>query len=208
MASFPFVAGMWIRHRLGEGKILAVEDGGLLAVRFGAWVEWFYGDLDTMEQLDRPADDMTAPFEARRAWYDLHPKVRHGRFTCPCCGYPTLLRRDYYDGCPLCNWDDECLDDETVDKQAGMNSLESLREARRDFDTLGTIYPEDGSAEACADRDPNVKRLAGELRARYECLMKTTDPRELKQAWLDIGMFERYLDMARRGGARQGADEV
>lgn len=37
------------------------------------------------------------------------------RFTCPCCGYPTLDEKDSYDICLLCDWEDDGQDDLDAD---------------------------------------------------------------------------------------------
>ena len=60
---------------------------------------------------------------------------------CPCCGYPTLERRDYHDSCDLCWWEDDGQDDARADEAwGGPNGSYSLTEARRNFIDHRTKY--------------------------------------------------------------------
>jgi len=55
-------------------------------------------------------------------------------FTCPGCGYPTLSRRDSYEICVVCFWEDDGQDDEDALKiKGGPNSELSLIENRINF---------------------------------------------------------------------------
>jgi hypothetical protein len=63
--------------------------------------------------------------------------------TCPCCGYPTLRRRSFYEICPICRWEDDGQDDPDFapypsyflpdDVAGGPNGRYSLTEARSNF---------------------------------------------------------------------------
>jgi hypothetical protein len=90
---------------------------------------------------------------ARRGWFDEHlaaikeaaPEALAAlRFTCPCCGYPTLPERSAYDICPLCWWEDDGQDetDQAV-VRGGSNQDFSLSEARANFDRYALMYPPD-----------------------------------------------------------------
>ena len=86
----------------------------------------------------------------RRRWFDAHWKdietemspwkiitrvfsldVRT-RYTCPCCGYPTLERRIMWEICHICWWEDDGQDDSDKDNIGGTNDI-SLTEARTNF---------------------------------------------------------------------------
>lgn len=56
--------------------------------------------------------------------------------TCPCCGYRTIA--DEYDTCQVCQWTHDFAQEADPDEAAGHNTV-SLREAQRNFLTLGAI---------------------------------------------------------------------
>ncbi|HYF63573.1 MAG TPA: CPCC family cysteine-rich protein [Herpetosiphonaceae bacterium] len=77
-------------------------------------------------------------FHALRARFDEYIERWRGelgeRFTCPCCGYPTLPESGRYEICPLCHWEDDGQDDPEADRVwGGPNGDYSLSEARRNF---------------------------------------------------------------------------
>ncbi|MEA2785854.1 MAG: hypothetical protein QOF71_1958 [Candidatus Eremiobacteraeota bacterium] len=60
---------------------------------------------------------------------------------CPCCGYPTIASRSYYEICCLCGWEDDGQDDHNADNVAGgPNADYSLTEARGNFVEYRTQY--------------------------------------------------------------------
>lgn len=97
-----------------------------------------------------------------------------GILTCPCCGYPTLLIRDSYDICPVCNWEDDGQDDPEADEQfGGPNGEYSLTQARLNFCRNFTMY---GSGDSL--HFPQTTRSA--LRRKLLCgalelLLQTRD---------------------------------
>lgn len=116
---------------------------------------------------------------------------------CPCCGYPTLLMRGYYEVCSLCCWEDESQDDPNADVvEGGPNGDYSLTEARTRFDEAGGrfgMYRPDDATRYVMDDWP--------LR---EALMDALD------TWLDAGgptrplalveqVARATLDLARHG---------
>src|SRR5262245_19492648 len=57
------------------------------------------------------------------------------RFTCPCCGYPSLRSWAEYEICRLCGWEDDGQDDGDADLvSGGPNGSLSLVEARDNFE--------------------------------------------------------------------------
>lgn len=72
-------------------------------------------------------------FFKRRQIFDdfLKGKRTENRFTCPCCGYPSLSERRAYVICRLCNWEDDGQDDPEADLVFGGPNMEfSLTERR------------------------------------------------------------------------------
>lgn len=64
------------------------------------------------------------------------------RFSCPCCGYPTLRERGRDEICYLCSWEDDGQDDHDADDvRHGPNRNLSLTEARENFVTFGLKNP-------------------------------------------------------------------
>ena len=57
------------------------------------------------------------------------------RFSCPCCGYPTLGGRAEYEICELCFWEDDGQDAPNADEVwGGPNHGYSLTEAQQNFE--------------------------------------------------------------------------
>lgn len=71
----------------------------------------------------------------RRPWRDGEGRLS-AVHPCPCCGYKTLPRRDHYDLCPVCNWEDE---GEAPWAYSGANG-ETLVEAQQRFLTQTRPY--------------------------------------------------------------------
>jgi hypothetical protein len=102
------------------------------------------------------SDEYVRELRARRDWFEGQPErspagapagSRSRRYTCPCCGYPTLEERGAYDICELCWWEDDGQDDSDSSKtRGGPNGEFSLDEARANFRLYRLMYP--------PDRDP------------------------------------------------------
>lgn len=52
---------------------------------------------------------------------------------CPCCGYRSLPCRHEWEICPVCFWEDDCSDEDTL---SGANRM-TLREARHNYASFG-----------------------------------------------------------------------
>ncbi|WP_075617968.1 CPCC family cysteine-rich protein [Paenisporosarcina indica] len=62
---------------------------------------------------------------------------------CPCCGFPTLEKRDNDDICKICKWQDDGQDDPHADEVfGGPNYDYSLTEARKNFKNNGIMFRE------------------------------------------------------------------
>ena len=80
-------------------------------------------------------------FKQRRVKFDGYLKRNQiklskdiKKYTCPCCGFPTLNERGGYEICVLCNWEDDYQDDKDADEVlGGPNGKLSLTQARNNF---------------------------------------------------------------------------
>ena len=56
-------------------------------------------------------------------------------YTCNCCGYKTIKERDNYEICPICNWEDEKINIDSLEETLDFNSCNylSLFEAQENF---------------------------------------------------------------------------
>ena len=139
------------------------------------------------------------PFHVRRAFFDNYSDTtdaspgRYGRrFTCPCCGYPSLTARSAYEICFLCSWEDEGQDDQEADDESGPNHGMTLTEARRNFEKHLVMY--------CPGEDPRIgggdtaEEVASKRRAlqAFEALI-TTPPGGHEQQWAIVRGEEREL---------------
>jgi hypothetical protein len=112
---------------------------------------------------------MSNPLENRRRWFEqychrVEQAVKKSpqpglRFTCPCCGYLTLLERGGYDICELCSWEDDGQDDPHADEVwGGPNGAYSLTEARMNFTRYLIKY----------NPDKPTKRIGGSTNSPLE----------------------------------------
>ena len=60
-------------------------------------------------------------------------------FACPCCGYLTLPRRECYEVCPVCFWEDDGQDEHNADEDGGGPNHMTLTQARNNFDAFGAF---------------------------------------------------------------------
>ncbi|MET8581776.1 CPCC family cysteine-rich protein [Streptomyces collinus] len=61
-----------------------------------------------------------------------------GSYRCPCCGFVTLSERGAFEICPVCFWEDDGQDEHDASEvHGGPNHDLSLRQARRNFRTIG-----------------------------------------------------------------------
>ena len=63
-------------------------------------------------------------------------KSEEDKLQCPCCDYFSLEKRGGYDICPICFWEDDGMDLNTIDNHSGPNHM-TLREGRLNFIKLG-----------------------------------------------------------------------
>ncbi len=60
------------------------------------------------------------------------------RYTCPCCGYQTLVEEPpgTYDICRICFWEDDGVQFDDPDFEGGANTV-SLRQAQQNYIQFG-----------------------------------------------------------------------
>ena len=96
------------------------------------------------------------------------------RFTCPCCGYPTLDERGLDEICYLCWWEDDGQDDRDADVvRGGPNHQWSLTRARDNFVTYGVMYEPELDRRIGGPDSPEVKRVKGQITAAFDEMQRT-----------------------------------
>jgi hypothetical protein len=62
---------------------------------------------------------------------------------CPCCGYQTIRKRDHFEICTVCWWEDDGQDNENADIiYGGPNERISLTQGRFNFIRVGIYNPD------------------------------------------------------------------
>src|ERR1051325_854211 len=106
------------------------------------------------------------------------------RFTCPCCGYPTLSSWKEYEICPLCSWEDDGQDDADADLVlSGPNHSYSLVEARDNFEFYLVMSPPGADTGASGPDTERQKEIKRAMIAAFEQLMERPAPEEIQSLW-------------------------
>lgn len=58
---------------------------------------------------------------------------------CVCCGYLTIVRRFWYEICPVCFWQDDGHDEHNAQERSAWNHGRSLLVARKNYLKLGAV---------------------------------------------------------------------
>jgi hypothetical protein len=76
------------------------------------------------------------PFDVRRRLFDAAgARLPERRWTCPCCGFPTLAERGVAETCRLCGWEDDGRDDaQLVEARDGTTLARARAEAEARLD--------------------------------------------------------------------------
>jgi len=156
--------------------------------------------LDLMQIRRRRAffDDLVLPPSEREA--GLRP--RRVRFSCPCCGYPTLGGRGADEICELCWWEDDGQDDDRADEVAGgPNRDYSLNAARENFQLFGVMYPPQDDTRVGGPDSEKAREIKAELIGVFEAIMKEPSAGRLNALWEQVRVLERELarEMRLRG---------
>ena len=119
------------------------------------------------------------------------------RFSCPCCGYPTLRDRGWDEICYLCSWEDDGQDDRDADDvRGGPNHQWSLTRARDNFVTYGIMYEPELDRRMGGPDSPEEKRLKKEIMAAFD-QMQTTRMADHERLWATVLARQRELDAIR-----------
>jgi hypothetical protein len=137
----------------------------------------------------------------RRAFFDSYAEnvgrlapsfVAYGlRFTCPCCGYPTLEERGIYEICFLCWWEDDGQDDRDADEvRGGPNGRYSLTQARLNFIHHRVMYEPEHNSRVRPDSQEELAAKRRVIRAFDE--IQQSPPAGHERHWEDVraGMTE------------------
>jgi uncharacterized Zn finger protein (UPF0148 family) len=91
-----------------------------------------YPEKFDTSNLHEEQQSILADFHQRRKLFDNYLDGNEiALYTCPGCGYPTLIERGGYEICNVCNWEDDNQDDKEADEiWGGPNSNLSLTENR------------------------------------------------------------------------------
>ncbi len=151
----------------------------------GQLSELFYRRRWFEEYLRQPPTDKT-PLNGR------YPA--HVRYTCPCCGYPTLEGRGNFEVCELCNWEDDGQDDPHADKTGGPNQKYSLTLARNNFLQYGVMYsPEYGDPRPRGSDTPTVSQIKQAISVAFNHMVDEIDATVLGTLWTLVGDQEQLL---------------
>lgn len=146
---------------------------------------------------------MSVPLWVRRKFFDSYgqrpnefaAKLPPGgvRFSCPCCGYPTLGDRGCYQICELCFWEDDGNDDPD-EVRDGPNLDYSLTDAQLNFEQYLVKYPPQDDPRMGGPDLPGVKALKQRLIAAFDQMLDEPPPAKLDELWLEVQQCERGLE--------------
>jgi hypothetical protein len=116
------------------------------------------------------------------------------RFTCPCCGYPTLAGRGTIEICSLCWWEDDGQDDADADEvMGGPNSKYSLAEARDNFELYLVMYPAEEDRRVSGPDSEAEKQIKLKIIAAFDEMLDSPTRDSLNKRWQDVRDGERAL---------------
>lgn len=89
--------------------------------------------------------------------------ITEGPHRCPCCDYFTLHGRGQREVCPVCYWEDDGTELDTLDDESPVNHT-TLRTARLNFERMGAADAAAVSLVATPEERDGLRR---EQRATY-----------------------------------------
>jgi hypothetical protein len=119
------------------------------------------------------------------------------RYTCPCCGYPTLEARNSWEICDLCNWEDDGQDDPDADSVwGGPNYTYSLSEARANFEKYLIMYSPDRRATRIGGNEntPTEMLAKRNIVEAFNIMINETDEEVLLSLWQQVYDGEKVLE--------------
>lgn len=130
-------------------------------------------------------------YAQRRGFFESHPEHCNGHVPCPACGYPTLRRRNSYDYCSLCNWEDDGQDDPHTHERWDESNDNSLDQARANFEQTCCVWPlaKRGDFSPWIEArlfDPRAIEARRRICRAYDALMALATPAEIAAQWEEI----------------------
>jgi hypothetical protein len=132
------------------------------------------------------------PYAQRRGFFEEHPEHCKDHVPCPACGYPTLRRRNSYDDCSLCGWEDDGQDDPWAHEGwGGPNSGLTLDRARENFEHTHCVwsFAERGDFSAWNEAilfDPRAIEARARICRAYDALMTLAEPADIRAQWEEV----------------------
>lgn len=148
---------------------------------------------------------MNIQFSTRRQFFDSYAernfeqkktfKIPGDRFSCPCCGFPTLSSRGDFELCRLCCWEDDGQDNFNAGEiLGGFNHDYSLAGARRNFERYLTIYTPENDARDENFESERERELKRSLIAAFDKIISETSVEELNRLWQEVSRIEKAID--------------
>lgn len=117
------------------------------------------------------------------------------RFSCPCCGYPTLAGRGTDEICEICWWEDDGQDDDQADEVAGgPNAGYSLNDARENFQQYLVMFPPEKDRRIGGPDSEAALGLKVKLIQAFESMMGEPAPEQMNSLWEQVRAMERALN--------------
>lgn len=137
-------------------------------------------------------------YARRRGFFEAHPEYGNDYVPCPACGYPTILRRNSYEYCSLCDWEDDGQDDPYAHEcWGGPNGRITLDQARDNFEVTGCMYIETRHTllpmTAALTFDPRVLKAKKRICRAYDALMTLPPGADIAAQWEEIDAMWRAL---------------
>jgi len=117
------------------------------------------------------------------------------RFSCPCCGYPTLAGRGTFEICEICWWEDDGQEDDHADEVAGgPNAGYSLNDGRENFQQYLVMYPPEEDRRFGGPDSKTVLALKRRLIQTFDSIMGEPSTAQLNSLWEEVRAVERALE--------------
>lgn len=140
---------------------------------------------------------MSKPLIERRKLFDELKEIMHSkfvRFSCPCCGYPTLDERGGYEICQICWWEDDGQDDSDADiVRGGPNHHYSLTDARKNFKEYLVMYPPEKDTRISGADSEKVRSLKQDLISTFDTMLETDFSDDTNNLWMEVEKIEKAL---------------
>jgi hypothetical protein len=123
-------------------------------------------------KLNDTEKKILSDFKQRRDSFNKYLEKNFIRgFTCPCCGYPTIIERGSYEICEICFWEDDTQDDNLADEiWGGPNGKLSLTEARLNISKTLDKLANELNNKVNVNQD-QIEEILEKLKSRSNVLM-------------------------------------